>query len=495
MEITHIRLMDCSHWVPDGYLLSPLRQRGFPPISGSQKDKFKDEFLGYKLTLQYLWSRLLGDKYEESKLVDLHKATDWTRYTSPDEMFGRKLIDEQKRTDLDRFYRIINTEIMSPIEKKWDKVRLNHLFCLDDSYSKKILEPLLSYQEKLSLTIDEKLKCTLLWYDIELLDASQNAIFNGVPAFVALMAGAVELKSKYANGERAIICKFTHPGNSNKNEYSYGVLIETGGSTGFTDYSGWVLSYDCCNDFTGFAGSGHQGAEDLIQEYASKDLIYIRQMNIDKKDFEKFLAENTTAGKKKDIFTLKNEIAETKRTYQAAIDESKGLLHEFISYYTISKRKDSSVDWNIRINGDQLDITCENADSYLIVECKVSSKTMDLESEIKKLKRKLIALDTKKRKIGQFWFYNQPSPAVHEYFKKLQQKYSDNNATIDDYVVISKIIKEDKNWRTKKTDKIETIFNEKSLKSPLADECKNPLSRFPNKKKSILEKIINRISK
>ena len=163
MEFAHNELTNFSKWVPQGYLLSPIRQRGEPPIFESHKDKFKDEFLGYKLTLQYVWYRILGDRFEGSKLVDLHKATDWTRYISPEEMFGHKLIDEQQRTDLDRFYRITNDEIMRPIEQKWDVVRSNHLFCLDDSYSKKILEPLLSYEEKLSLTTDEKLKYTFLW--------------------------------------------------------------------------------------------------------------------------------------------------------------------------------------------------------------------------------------------------------------------------------------------------------------------------------------------
>lgn len=475
MRVTLIELTDFSKWIPQGYLLSPLRIRGDPQRFESHKDKFKDEFLGYKLTLQYLWSCLLGETFGESGLVDLHQATDWTRNFSPEEVFGHRSTEGIDRTDLDRYFSIINNEILGPLEEKWECVRQNKIFCLKESYSKKILGPLLSYNENLSLTPEEKLRYTLLWYDIELLDSSQNEIFNGVPAFCTLLSGAAELKSKYANGEKAIICKFSHPGGTDKNEYSYGVLVETGGDTGFTDYSGWILCYDCCNDFTGFAGSGHLMAEKLIEEYSAKNLIYLRPMDIDKKVFEKYLAENTTTGKKKDLIAMKSELALTRKKNNENFSEVKGLLHEFLTYYTIINRGTGSIDWNVMRNGDQLDITWENEDTYRLIECKVNSNNMNLKNEIEKIYRKLFSTKTTKQKIGQFWFYYPPSPDFHEAFKKIQKAFSKNNIFIDDYEVLSKIIQEEKLWKSKKLDKIQNIFDPKPIESQTSPQS---TSRF-----------------
>ena len=489
MEVAHNELTNFSKWVPQGYLLSPIRLRGYPYVSGSHKDEFKIEFTGYKYTLQYLWYCLLGENFEKTSAVDFHKATDWTRDRKwPD--FDNASEETINRTDLDRFFPIIQKEIPEILDKKWDFLRPNSLFCLNESYSKKILEPLLSFPENLSLTIEEKLRYTLLWYNIELLDSSQNEIFNGVPAFDYLLTGAVSLKEKYANGEKAIICKFSHPGGSDKNEYSYGVLIETGGDTGFSDYSGWIICYNCCNDFTGFAGSGHRIAENFIKEYLTKDLIYLREMNIETNAFEKFLVENTTTGKKRDLIELKAELADTKRKYSDKIAESRGVLNEFLTYYTLLKREKGSIDWNIKINGDQLDVICENADSYRLIECKVDSKNINLDEAFEKLNRKLLAFKTGKQKIGQFWFYHSPSTDFQNYFNKLQKKYTKNNILFDDYEIISQIIRDEKTWHAKKIDKIQNIFDSKSLERQSSPRFNNKFDHNSETSTSLIDKIL-----
>lgn len=461
MWVAQLELTNCDKWIPQGYLLSPLRLRGDPPISESHKDQFKEEFLGYKFTLEYLWHILLEESFEKSSLINLHNATDWMYDRYSRDFFEEKADEQIIRTDLDAFFPIIEKEIIQPLETKNKSLRWNNTFCLNDSYDKTTWASILHYDEKLSLTRDEKINYHLLWYEIELLDASHNAIFNGVPAFVALLAGAVDLKAKFANGEKAIICKFVHPGNSEKNTYSYGVLIETGGSTGFTDYSGWVLCFNCCNDFSGFAGSGHVQAESLIQYYLERDLIHLREMNIEVKSFQEYLAENTTAGRKKDLVSLKAELDITKQISRDLIAEAKGLLVEFITYYTLSKDDLGVVDWNITRNGDQLDITCDGADSYKLIECKVTSNNLDLKKEITKLQKKLMIFKGDKQRIGQFWFYYEPSSDFYKYFRQLQDLYSKDGVIIDDYVVISKRIREEKIWRTKKTDKIQHIFTSK----------------------------------
>jgi hypothetical protein len=483
-----IDLSNFEHWIPQGFLLSPFRIRGNPPLAESHKDKFKKEFLGYKLTLQYLWNSLLGEKYNETSLVNLNKATDWTQDT-PLEPFSNKEYDKEPRTDLDTIFSIIETEIMKPLEKECVNLRQNNLFRLDDSFQKTILGQLLSYQENLSLTLEEQLDYTFLWYDIELLDASRNAIFNGVPAFVTLLVGAAEAKQKYGNSEKAVICKFTHPGNAEKNTYSYGVLIESGGDTGLTDYSGWLLCYDCCNDFTGFSGSGHRIAEEFIDDYLAKDLIYLRNWNIDERDLQKYLANNTTSGTKRDLVTLSTKLAEFTQKSAEIIGEAKGLLIEFITYYTLSKEELGIVDWNIQENGEQLDVIINGESFYKLVECNVNSNQLDPKEEIITLRRKLQSYKGAKQKIGQFWFYYEPSLAFYKKFKELQEIYSNEDILIEDYVVISHRIKEHKIWRNKKTDKIKNIFNERVSEVSISNN-----NSYHNYKPSIRENCPNNYS-
>ena len=462
MWITHIYLSDFSKWVPMGYLLSPF---SLPKTWKKKKPYFfknelQKEFTGYKITLQYLWYCLLGEGFEKTSLININKATDWTITPKYHRLFGNKPSDDKNRTDLDRFFPLIQDEIITPIEQKYDFIYLNNIFSLNETYSKNILKPLLLFEENLSLNIKERLDFIFLWYDLELLDASKNEIFNGTPAFNVLLSGSAELKLKYANGDRAIICKFVHPGNSKNNEYSYGVLVEVNTNTGFSDYSGWIIFYNCCNDFTGFSGSGHRISERLIKEYSEKDVVYLREMNIKKTELKKYLEEKANTGKNKEIFSLEIELKEKKRELSENKADSKGILHEFMTYYTLLKRNEGLVDWNVVIDNNQLDITCENEDSYRLIECKVDPKNMNLKSEIEKIIKKLVNIQTKKNKIGQFWFYYPPSPDFDIFFNKLKRRYSKNGILIDEYEVLERIIQQDKNWVVKKKDKIKNIFNE-----------------------------------
>jgi len=450
MSVAQVHLSDLSKGVPLGYLLSPLKSQMTPK-------RLDDCFLGYKLGLEYLWFKLLGDQFEKSGLDKIHEATDWTYENDIPPWAIQDEHKDQKRTDLDSYFSIIQDNVMDSIEREWPSVKLNTVFSLKGKNAKKYLKPLFVCKETLNLTKPEQLKALLLWYDIELLDYSNNAIFNGIPAFLTLLAGIVEIKNTFANGERAIICKFTHPIGKNKNDYSYGVLIES--HTWIADYSGWILCFDCCGDYSGFAGSNHTMAEMLIQEYKKRRSVTIREMTIEKGDFKELIKDNVTKGERKELLSTRLNLSNVIRKSQDYIADSQGIILEFLAYYTIVKRNWGEVDWNLRINKDQLDITCDTPDSFRLIECKVDPHNINLEKEFENLEKKLSGLKKAKEKHGQFWFYIRPNQIFYNKFKDLQKQFSKKGVIIDDYEVISDILNNDMIWRKKKLNKIKEMFD------------------------------------
>ena len=257
MAYTHIYLNDTSRWRPQGYMV-PILDNYIKP------ERLEKAFLGYKYSLQFVWHSLLGKQYYSTCIRHLHTSKDWS--IENDDSFlgllkGKKPKQKKitKRDDLDSYFRKIQDEIIEPLERrvKVKNLGLRKILCLTEKIPKKSFGSLLKPLKESRLTEKEKLDYKLLWYQIEFLD-SQSGIFNGVPAFISLLAGVAELKSSFVGGEKAHIAKFIHPvtKDGKKNDYSYGVLIEAFGSTGLSDFSGWVIFFDCCGDYSGFAGLG-----------------------------------------------------------------------------------------------------------------------------------------------------------------------------------------------------------------------------------------------
>ena len=350
---------------------------------------------------------------------------------------------------------------MEPLEKEWKEVRLNYLFRLRGIKPKQYLIPLLSFHDDLSLTKIEKLKSTLLWYDIELLETSTNAIFNGIPAFLTLLAGVVESKSILANGDQAIVCKFVHPLSSDENDYSYGVLIETGSP--IADYSGWLLCYDCCGDYPNFTDVSQAMAEMLIERYLKGNKILLREMTIEKNLFKKGILEYVTTQDKKQKLSLGMQLTEQSKESEIKINEARGLVLEFLAYYTQIKKGESKIDWNVTVSKKQMDVICESDDTYHLIECKVTPENIELKQDFETISEKLKNLDTNKKRIGQFWFYSRPNQNFHTQFKAFQKLYSTDDLIIEDYVIVKELLKFDRLWSLKKKDKIKIIFEDQKL--------------------------------
>lgn len=441
----YIYLNDTSRFVPHGYWVSILDNELNP-------DQYKKNFKGYKYSLQYVWNVLLENKYYSTSIKNLHNSKDWS-IEEPDIFNAESEVKNPELTYddvLDSYFGKIQTEIIEPLEKDLEiKINFKKILYFKNKIPKHLLNDLLKSVREPKLNEKEKLDFELLWYQIEFLDSSKSHIFNGVPAFTSMLAGTAELKRIFGEGEKAYICKFIHPDRSVKgNDFSYGVLIEAFGSIGISDYSGWVLFFDCCGDYSGFSGSEHAMAEMFIDKYRERNLLEVREMVIDKNNLKKYVADKIVSEKREEILFELDE--ESKRRFEKdVIGEAKGLILELITYYSLSKNNYDLVDWNIKMSPGQLDVIFEANSDFILVECKYNPRNMDLDNEIKKLKRKLASYKTNKNKKCEFWFWDRPSQITIE---KL------TNAGIN-YAVISELIKKDPNWRNKELDKLMFIFD------------------------------------
>lgn len=119
------------------------------------------------------------------------------------------------------------------------------------------------------LSQEENLQQVLLWYPVQALPQSGSYVFNGVPAFTLTLLGSIERKRLFSIDEETLIIRFVHPQKDiqwkQANNYSYAILVEAFGS--IADYSGWLIFFDCCGNYSGFAGSEYESAELFIKHY------------------------------------------------------------------------------------------------------------------------------------------------------------------------------------------------------------------------------------
>lgn len=117
-------------------------------------------------------------------------------------------------------------------------------------------------------SIQKMLEMKLLWYDVNVLDTQKLSIFNGVPAFLATIVGSTQLSRIFKVQSETAAKVFKHPtGRKGESDYSYRILRRSLSSSG-TDYSGWLIFYDCATDYSGFGGSLFAEAEHVVKGLA-----------------------------------------------------------------------------------------------------------------------------------------------------------------------------------------------------------------------------------
>lgn len=233
------------------------------------------------------------------------------------------------------------------------------------------------------MNMNELLGYKLFWYDVDILDTSGLHVFNGVPAFIAVMLGNAEMKKTLNLDRKVVVARLLHPDKQVKgNDYSYGVLIEAMGGLGFTDYSGWLLFLDCATDYSGMGGFEHKQAELFISELDSQKRVRVREIVIGKKELREFLAKSVVSSKGEAIRTEVG-LLEDLRKLNNRLAEAKGALLELLAYYYITVEDYEKVEWEYR----GVDLVAKNGKSLNFIECKVRL-VPDIQKESKKLRDK-----------------------------------------------------------------------------------------------------------
>lgn len=444
-------LNDASHNIP-------LAELTFPSVEHTATEKsLFDAFPGYVYGLQYLWYSVLGsEEFGRTCVKELHLALDEEevkKHPRPKSQFEEILenheesgfftkvekVDESDLSEeardfveavrregparserwaaLDRFYGPIQDEIVRPRETKLQVVLgMSHLLVLE-RYSKDLLKGLLDSNrvtEPDYITKNDngsrkkQLSLAMLWYDVNVLDTQSLLVFNGVPAFASTLLGSVELAKAFRHKEPVNAIIFKHPaGMENQFDYSFGVMVQAYGSMGISDYSGWLIFYDCATDHSGFGGSLLSFANAVIEVAQKRSPISLNTITVEKELFKEYLREHSVSS----VFDtlIKETPAGTKEVgsltaVQTQMEDflahAKGKLFEHVVHKWI--RESQGVDrttCDTWVNGEQIDCTNEIGNSLSFFECKLNVHQDTIDDTIDQINRKSIALSKENRKV------------------------------------------------------------------------------------------------
>jgi len=257
----YIYLNDTSRGRPHGYLPAMLDD-DVSPLEWETRIQSSMEraFPGYTLGVQYLWSRLLPEVFDRTSVRHLHEAGDW---------FG-----------LDRYFTLIQEEIIKPIEEQTGlKLGFDDALLITDN-PKRLLSGLLEEAPpEQDLSPRERLLRVFLWYPVKPIDASDYA-FCGVPTLVPMLMGMIQARRRHEKKSKAKVVRLVHgAADDHRRDYSYAVLAEVGGL--ISDASGWMLFFDCCSDRGATAGL-FRVVEETLTRYVRKGFVDITSIRVEK---------------------------------------------------------------------------------------------------------------------------------------------------------------------------------------------------------------------
>lgn len=419
---TFIFLNDTHRGIPQGYILPSTIK-----ISATS-EYLQKVFKGYTFTLQYLWFILLGkEKFCKSCVKALHRASEI--YSKKSEEYINievGLLPEQKREKeikklsklkewyaLDAFFGKIKDEIVEPLERELGlNLTFEPLLTIEKT-DKKIFSKFLSKErlkdpeyltkrKKKKKDIKKWLDYKLLWYEVEVLDTQKLLVFNGVPAFISILLGSVQLQQ-----DKVFIKVFKHPVKGvNGYDYSFGILIPVFGTSGLTDYSGWLIFFDCATDYSGFGGSLFVQAKVFIDKLKEDKKIEIGEIIVDKKIFKEYLKERAVSSTFESIIRYtpfgritELDIEEEKRKLDDFMNYVKGKFFECVVYKWINEKEEyDKVVWNHWEEEREIDILAYKDNKIYLFECKVNLHKDNIKNTITKIKRNVTAILRRNKK-------------------------------------------------------------------------------------------------
>jgi hypothetical protein len=430
----------------------PLAEVCFPPDKHTATERYlADAFPGYVYGLQHLWYSILGkDEFSQSCIRDLHLAINEEESEKSSEsaffleavsdrfsLINVETIDENDldedtkhiinvikrdrppRCDrwehLDRFYRQIEKQIVNPREDKLGiSLGFSHFLVLE-KYNKGLLKDLLDsgkvpspeyLTRKDVVSAKKQLDLTMLWYDVNVLD-TQLSVFNGVPAFAPTLVGSVELAKAHGNEEiKAIV--FKHPADrKNKFDYSFGLLIRAVTSLGISDYSGWLVFFDCATDHSGFGGSLLDYAKFAMITAKEIGPVNMQEFVVEKEVFKEYLKQHSVSSVF-DVLIKETPVGAKQigslTSLQTAMDDflakAKGKLLEYtVERWIRETRRLVEAKCDVKVNREQIDCIADSGSLISVYECKMNVHKDTIDATIKQIKRKLQALSTSKQKV------------------------------------------------------------------------------------------------
>lgn len=446
-----IALSDTDRGYPQGHFFSLSR-------SSLSEQYLSKVFKGYKLGLVFLWKQLLmrstSEKSESQLLHQLARSEDWHKLVS--------------------FFRPIQEKIVDPLEKELPiNLGFGKYFQIKTPINPKSFgKNLYETPSEPSLSKEEDLQQTLFWYPVQAMKGSY--VFNGVAAFVAVLAGTITLKRLFGIKEKSYVVRFVHSVAEGKNNYSYAVLIGAYGTIG--DYSGWLVFYDCAGDYSGFAGSEHRQAEMIIDRYKETNEIDLIEYKIDSKAlldyltvfsaeltelYDPFVSKIPVDGNVKKHKKILREISLSSkvRKLDMELGSAKGLVLELLSYYFFVS-KGYTATWrykNSRVIGeDEIDVVMKDGSSNLhLVSCMAS---FDL-TKAKKLDDQARRIFAARRSLKpDFGAFKQVQKAIF-LPKDVDSKERKSIEDLDLQVFsIERILKEDTSFSKAQKPQLETLF-------------------------------------
>lgn len=384
--------------------------------------------------------------YNSTHLAKLHEADSWEDYKyiktasdNEDDLYNilNRDFNLSEQTNFDSYFYWIKQEITDPLSQKYNLpvYNIDNYFTFNEKlYNKSdFFEELLDrsrLKNERTLTWKQKVEECLYWHQYELVDSDNSHMFFGVSSFNTMLAGTIALKElKNRNHTKTIIVKFTHPHSKkeNKNDYSYGILIDT--KSAADHYSdGWVIYQNTCGDYSGFSGSEYRKTEVLIKKYKNK--IDLRELTISLDKFIEITQKNTRNQNSSYLDLAKQN------KLKDIVQKSRAYLFELFTYQLCVQYYGN--DYEVKLNTDrnneegEKDVLLIKKDNkeVILIECKLNPQNNNLDDMVNKAKKKLKSL-SQERKYVQFWFWNDLSPQ-----NKTQLKgYKINNNPIDIIIV------------------------------------------------------------
>jgi hypothetical protein len=187
-------------------------------------------------------------------------------------------------------------------------------------------------------------------------------------------------------------------------------LIQAFSSTGFADYSGWLIFFSCATDYSGFGGSLHGEAEMFIEKLLNNKSINIKEIIIDKSLFREYLKHkkrphdlDRSSYTESDFIHNKFIVSEIKSQENRFLGDAKGKLFEYIYYNWLAENKSIKPVFllsDIKINKEQVDVYLETENKIHLFECKVAIHGTNMDKIIQQVKRKEAAFEKSNKKIN-----------------------------------------------------------------------------------------------